>query len=381
VLRKGLPLESALARATSGLPRAEDRSLAHLIAAETLRWMRDLDALIDRATRQRLPEDAKARSALRIALVQLLRLQTPPHAAISTALPLVSGGPRRLVHGVFGTIARSGWSLPPYPSLPLPVEERWRSAWGEEMVGAASRLGARLAPLDISYPAGDPPPFEGIALAPGHVRVPRVAHVDQLPGYAHGRWWVQDVSAAMPAASLGEGLGRTALDLCAAPGGKTMQLSAAGWKVTALDLSKSRLARLSQNLARTGLEAQLVEADVMRWSPPSRAAAVLLDAPCSATGIFRRHPDVLHRASSAALSHFPERQSAMLERVSQWVEPGGALVYAVCSLEPEEGENVVARFAGGQRDFTLVEERRQLPGAFEEAGGADGFYFARFSRI
>jgi 16S rRNA (cytosine967-C5)-methyltransferase len=381
VLRKGLPLEAALDGAARDVPRSEDKALAHAIAAEALRRLPDLDALIDRATKQRLPDDAKARFALRIALVQALRLGTPPHAAIATVLPLVDGGPRRLVHGVFGTVLRQGWTLPEVPALPAPVAARWRAAWGEEALAAAGRLIAAPPPLDLSFPAGEPPAIEGESLLPGHLRLPRGTHVGDLPGFAEGRFWVQDISASLPARLLGEGEGRRVLDLCAAPGGKTMQLAAAGWRVTAVDASESRLARLSENLARTGLEAEIVAADVMAWTPPAPVDAILLDAPCSATGIFRRHPDVLHRVRPQAIAALAEGQAEMLARASAWLKPGGTLVYSVCSLEPEEGEKVADAFLAAHADFRCEESERILPGAWAAAGGADSFYLARFSRI
>ena len=380
VLRKGLPLESALDGAARDLDRPDDRAFAHAIAAEALRRLPDLDALIDRATKKRLADDAKARSALRIALVQALALDTPHHAAISTVLPLVDGGPRKLVHGVFSTVMREKWTLPEVPSLPGAVAERWRETWGDVVVAAAARLIAEPPPIDLS---GDPPRDSGgVSLMPGHLRLPRGTDVAALAGYGEGsgRWWVQDVSASIPARLLGDGDGRFALDLCAAPGGKTMQLAAAGWDVTALDISESRLARLSDNLARTGLQARLVAADVMKWSPSDRVDAILLDAPCTATGIFRRHPDVLHRVRPRAIAELAEVQKAMLLRVAGWLKPGGTLIYSVCSLERPEGEHVAAAFLDARDDYVLEEERRILPGAHEEQGGADSFFIARFTR-
>ena len=381
MLRKGLPLESTLDGATRELAKPEDRALAHAIAAETLRRLPDLDALIDRATRQRLPDDAKARFALRIALVQALVLGTPPHAAISTALPLVEGGPRRLVHGVFGTVMRGGWTLPEVPTLPAPVAARWREAWGNDVVEAAARLIAAPPPLDLTFATPEPPAgLDGVSLIPGHLRLARGTAVAGLTGYGEGQWWVQDIAASLPARLLGAGEGRSALDLCAAPGGKTMQLAAAGWKVTAVDVSQSRLARLSENLARTGLDAQLVAADVMKWQPPAPVDAILLDAPCSATGIYRRHPDVLHRVRPAAIAQLAEAQKAMLARASQWLRPGGSLVYSVCSLEPAEGEAVASDFRERIAGFEPAETRRLLPGEWLDQGGADSFFIARFVR-
>ena len=383
VLRKGLPLEAALDTATRELDRADDRGFAHAIAAEALRRLPDLDALIDSATAKRLPDDSKPRSALRLALVQALAMGTAPHAAIATILPLVDGGPRRLVHGVFGTLMRGGARLPDIPKLPEPVEQRWRNAWGDVVVDAAARLIAVPPPIDLQ---GEPPSdVEGVRLLPGHLRVERGTAVAGLTGFgegsAGGSWWVQDIAASIPARLLGAGEGRTVLDLCAAPGGKTMQLAAAGWNVIAVDVSQSRLARLSDNLARTGYSAEVVTADIMKWAPEGPVDAILLDAPCTATGIYRRHPDVLHRVRPRAILELAEVQKRMLKRTSAWLKPGGTLVYSVCSLEPEEGEQVADDFLAHGSDYRELERQRILPGAWIEAGGADSFFIAAFSRI
>lgn len=394
VLRQGLPLESALAKATRELDRPEDRGLAHAITAAALRRLPDLDALIDGATRNRLPDDAKARFVLRIALAQALLLDTPPHAAISTVLPLIDSGPKRLVHGVFGTLMRQKVRLPDLPTLPLKVAQRWDAQWGEAAVNAAARLIAAPPPLDLMGKAGVAPEPEGESLLPGHKRLPPGTEVTSLPGFAEGHWWVQDIAASLPARLIGQGPG-TALDLCAAPGGKTMQLASAGWQVTALDASESRLARLSDNLARTGLEAEVVAADLMRWTPTAPADAVLLDAPCSATGTFRRHPEVLHRVRPKAVMELSDMQSRMLARAADWVKPGGTLVYAVCSLEPQEGEQVAQAFLAARDDYALAPPKEELlPGLVPEGpgwlrlrpdtllaqGGADSFFIAKFVR-
>jgi 16S rRNA (cytosine967-C5)-methyltransferase len=301
VLRRGLALEAALDGAASGLSPS-DRGLAHAIAAEALRRLPDLDALIDSATRNRLPDDAKARFALRIALAQGLGLGTPGHAAISTVLPLVDGGPRKLVHGVFGTLMRQGVTLPDPPTLPDAVALRWHAAWGDQLIEDAERAIAAPPPLDLTL--RDParvPDLPGTSLLPGHLRLEEKGAVTMLEGYAEGEWWVQDIAASLPARLIGKGAG-SALDLCAAPGGKTLQLAAAGWEVTAVDVSESRLARLHENLERTGLTAKVIAADLLDWQPESLADAVLLDAPCSATGIFRRHPDVIHRVRPSLIA-------------------------------------------------------------------------------
>jgi 16S rRNA (cytosine967-C5)-methyltransferase len=396
VLRQGLALDAVLVRATHGIPRASDRALAHAIAAEVLRHLPDLDALIDSATAQPLPGDAKARMVLRIALVQALVLGTPQHAAIATALPLVDGGPRKLVHGVFGTLMRGEVALPDPPTLPPDLVERWRAHWGNAMAADAARAIAAPPPVDFTLKDERwAEALRGESLLPGHVRLAHPGSVVDLPGYEEGGWWVQDLAASLPARLLGIGAG-SAIDACAAPGGKTMQLAAAGWQVTAIDVSESRLARLSENLARTGLTAQVIAADALFWAPDAPADAVLLDAPCSATGIFRRHPDVLYRARPAIIAEMADLQAALLGRAAGWVRPGGALVYATCSLEPEEGEAQIKAFLAREPAFAIDPVRtdelpagvvaddrgwlRLLPGTLAAAGGCDGFFIARLRR-
>ena len=401
VLRRRDPLEVALHGASQGLTDRADRALVHAIAAEALRRLPDLDALIDGATRQRLPDDAKARMVLRIALVQALVLGTPPHAAIATALPLVDGGPRKLVHGVFGTLMRSGVTLPDVPTMLPEVAARWAAQWGDAMPDEAARAMAVRPPIDISLRDADQTVewaerLSGVSLAPGHVRLPDHESVTGLPGFDDGAWWVQDIAASIPARLLGLGEGRHVLDLCAAPGGKTMQLVAAGWQVTAIDQSAKRLARLSENLDRVGQSAKVLTADVRQWMPDAPADAVLIDAPCSATGIYRRHPDVLHRIGPRQIAELAELQASLLARAADWVKPGGALVYATCSLEKAEGEDQIARFLNDRSDWTIqapaVESLpqgmaatpegwvRTLPQTLAEAGGTDGFFIALLQR-
>ncbi|MDX3901295.1 MAG: transcription antitermination factor NusB [Sphingobium sp.] len=401
VLRRGDPLEVALHGATQGLKDRADRALVHMIAAETLRHLPDLDALIDAATAKPLPEDAKARMVLRIALVQTLALGTPAHAAIATALPLVDGGPRKLVHGVFGTVTRGAPALPEPPTLPMGVGARWAEQWGEVMPADAAAAFAARPPVDVTLrdPARTAAWAEALAgesLAAGHVRLPDHAAVIDLRGFAEGAWWVQDLAASLPARLLGAGTGRAALDLCAAPGGKTMQLAAAGWDVTAIDQSAKRLERMADNLARTGLGVATVAADLRQWTPAAPADAVLLDAPCSATGIYRRHPDVLHRIGPRQIGEQAALQSLLLARAADWVKPGGTLVYATCSLEQAEGEDQARAFLAARQDFQIAPPVagelpdgvrpsgegwvRTLPSTLAERGGVDGFFVARFVR-
>jgi len=395
VLRRGQTLDAA-GGAVRNLSAA-DHGLAVAIAGEALRRLPNLDALIDSATRKRLPDDSKARMVLRLALAQKVGLGTPEHALVATALPLVDGGPRRLVHGVLGTLLRRG--LPPLdaPSLPDEVEHRWREAWSDEPVDAARRQISKRPALDLTF-ADDAEAqdyaakHEGISLASNHVRLPS-SSVSELAGFQEGRWWVQDIAASLPARLIPD-TAKDVLDLCAAPGGKTMQLAAAGHRVTAVDASGSRLARLRENLDRTHLAADLVEADALSWKPKQQFDAILLDAPCSATGTFRRHPEVLYRARPRIIAENAELQASLLDRASQWLKPGGTLVYSVCSLEPQEGEDVVHAFLAKHSDFHLAPPEslpsfllpssedwvRILPGLLEAEGGLDGFFIARLVR-
>ena len=395
VLRRGRTLDAA-AQTVRGLSGA-DKALALAVAGEALRRLPDLDALIDSATRQRLPDDSKARMVLRLALAQKIGLGTPEHALVATALPLVDGGPRRLVHGVLGTLLRRGVSANEVPHLPADVEERWRAAWGEQVVEAARRQIARRPPLDLTF-AEDAEAqayaseHDGTSLAPNHVRL-QSSSVADLPGYETGRWWVQDLAASLPARLIPHGADDV-LDLCAAPGGKTMQLAAAGHRVTAVDSSESRLGRLAENLARTRLNAELIQADALSWAPERSFHAILLDAPCSATGTFRRHPEVLYRARPPIVAGNADLQARLLARASQWLNHGGSLVYSVCSLEPQEGEAVVEAFLSARRDFALGAPAelpefarptdggwvRILPGTLDAEGGVDGFFIARLVR-
>ncbi len=395
VLRRGETLEQAAPQAVRDVRDANDQALARAIVGETLRWLIDFDALIDSATKTPLPDDAKARSVLRLMLAQALRLETPPHAVIATGLPLLSGGPRRLAHGVFSTLMKRETKLPNAPSLP----ERFTGRFAERFAGMASGL---VEPPEVDLhvkQAGDTAQWQaklgGVRLAPAHVRIPRGTPIEKLEGYQEGAWWVQDLAAQLPTHLLGAGDGRHALDLCAAPGGKTMALAAAGWTVTALDMSKRRLGVLKDNLKRTGLKASPVRADALKWEPKHQFDAILLDAPCTATGTCRRHPDVLHRIGPRQIGEMAEIQRALVERAVGWLKPGGSLIYAVCSLEAEEGEEQAAwideTFDLAPAPITAADLPAGLapsaqgwlrthPGLLREEGGLDGFFVSRWTR-
>lgn len=395
VLRRGETLEQAETAALGDVHKAPDRALARAIAGETLRWLTDLDALIDSATKQVLPGDAKVRIVLRLMLAQALRLETPPHAVIATGLPLLAGGPRRLAHGVFSALVKPGVGvLPAVPTLPERVAARWGAAKAAAIApGLVFPPELDLALRDVAETEARAVRMGGVSLAPGHVRLPRGAQVETIADYKAGDWWVQDLAASLPARLLGPGEGKQVLDLCAAPGGKTMQLVAAGWKVTALDSSKRRLELLKDNLKRTGLKASPVRADALTWESKHRFDAILIDAPCSASGTCRRHPDVLHRIGKGQIAETVELQRALLAKAAEWLNPGGVLVYAVCSLEIEEGEEQAA-WANATLGLTPVpvtaEELpaglaptsegwlRTHPGMLAEQGGLDGFFAARW---
>ena len=319
-----------------------------------------------------------------------LRLDTPPHAVIATALPLLSGGPRRLAHGVLSTLVKREATLPDQPSLPDEV----RARWGDQADQIAAGLVAP-PPLDLSLRDASQTQHWALQMAadsyaPAHLRLPRGESIEKIEGFREGQWWVQDLAASIPARLLGAGDGRHALDLCAAPGSKTLQLAASGWKVTALDLSKRRLDLLKENLKRTGLAASPVRADALVWEPRHSFDAILLDAPCTATGTCRRHPDVLHRIGSRQIAEMAELQAALLARAVDWLKPGGVLVYATCSLEPEEGEEQARQFTALTPMPIRADELpaglaptqegwlRTHPGMLADQGGLDGFFVARW---
>ena len=389
VFRRGETLDVAEGSALRGLDNQADRALARALAGEVMRWLTDLDELIDSVMKKPLAPDARPRMVLRLMLAGWLRLETPPHAVVATGLGLLAGGPRRLAHGVFSTLSKREVSLPDVPNLPDAVLMRW----GERAEEIAKGL-ALPPPLDLTL--RDPEQTEeltqkldGISLMPGHIRLPRGRAVEQLEGFADGAFWVQDLAASMPARLLGKGNGKRVLDLCAAPGGKTLQLAAAGWQVTSLDVSKKRLERLRENLTRTGLSADIIVADALEWAPEEPFDAILLDAPCTATGTCRRHPDVLHRIGNGHVMQMAEMQSALLDRAKGWLAQGGRLVFATCSLEEEEGEQQAEHIDLALDPVTQDELPsaispsaegwlRTNPGMLAEAGGLDGFFIARW---
>jgi 16S rRNA (cytosine967-C5)-methyltransferase len=394
VLERRRPLEEAL-DALPGRDAARDRAAAHRIAAAVLRRMGTLDAVLEPYLRREPPPEV--RRALRIGAAELLLLGTAPHAAVSSAVGLVPRPFAGLVNAVLRRVTAGGVGAAlegldaERLDTPSWLWTAWHGAYGPAGVRAIAASHRAEAPLDLTLVPGAEPPEGGEVLPTGTVRFPPGTRVTELPGFAEGRFWVQDAAAALPAKLLAVRPGERVADLCAAPGGKTAQLAAAGAQVTAVERDPKRAARLRENLARLRLDAEVVEADAAAWSPGERFDAVLLDAPCTATGTIRRHPDVPHLKRPRDVPSAVEAQRRLLAAAAKLLKPGGRLVYAVCSLQPEEGEAQLAAVAGlglaldPVRDgeaptgmATAAGAMRTRPDFWAEQGGMDGFFVARF---
>ena len=429
VLLRGRPLDQALAEhAAFARLSSRDRAFVRLLTATTLRRLGQIDDALGRLLDKPLKRDlASLRNLLRLGAAQLMFLQTPPHAAVSTALDLAQreklGGFKGLLNAVLRRLGREGDEILKTQdaerlNLPDWLWRSWEAAYGAETARAIAVATLKEPPLDLT-PRGDPADWvealDAALLPNGSLRLASgYGDVRRLPGYAEGAWWVQDAAAALPARLLEPLEGRSAIDLCAAPGGKTAQLAAAGARVTAVDLSEARLALVTENLQRLGLAAETVAADARAWQPEERADALLLDAPCSATGTLRRHPDIAWLKTAEDVATLADTQDALLRAALEMVKPGGLLVYAVCSLQPEEGPERIeallaegrveripvqpeellsasaadaaaggssACFSGGLdllRDWlTPAGDLRTLPSHLAGAGGLDGFYACR----
>lgn len=393
----------------------KDRALIRAIVATVLRRKGQIDdalsALID------TPLPAKARRVthiLSVAAAQILFMDVPDHAAVSLAVTTAAGDVRarpwkKLVNGVLRNLIRRRDDIlagqdAARLNAPDWLWRRWCAAYGEAATRRIAEMHLVEPTLDLTV-RDDPERWAetlGATLLPtGSLRLVAKGRVESLDGYAEGAWWVQDAAAALPARLLGDVAGRRVADLCAAPGGKTAQLAAAGADVTAVDIAANRVDRLRANLVRLGLSAEIVTADLLDWSPPRPFDAILLDAPCTATGTIRRHPDIPLRKRPGDIAAIADTQIALLRRAVGWLAPGGTLVYCTCSLEPEEGEDVVekvlaatdtvARYPvdeaeiGGLREpITAAGDLRTLPfhlaGATPRLAGLDGFYAARLRR-
>ncbi len=406
VLEKHRPLDETLAaepRLARLAPR--DRAFARLLVATVLRRRGQLDALIDARLAKPLPEQARAvYQILRLGAAQVLFLKTPPHAAVDMAVRQCRDHPRfrGLVNAVLRRLDEAGEAAlgPVTQNCPDWLLARWRRRFGEADTAAIVTALMADPSLDLSLKAeiGTWAERLGATVLPtGGLRLTTGGIVEDLPGYDDGAWWVQDAAASLPARLLGPLQGRRVLDLCAAPGGKTLQLAAAGADVLALDRSASRLKRLEANLARTGLTATTLAADLTGWQPDAPAELILLDAPCAATGTIRRHPDIWHLKSADDITRLAALQARLLARAAGFLAPGGSLVYCVCSLEPEEGADLVdqvlpttpglarlpiraAEVPGLESALTAAGDLVTHPALWPESGGLDGFQIIRLTR-
>lgn len=408
----GKPLSQALANATAGLA-APERGLARAAVMSACKnWWRvgrTLNAYLDRP-----PKHRQVLALLHLGAAELLSLNTPDHAAVNSYVSLTRrtrtlATYKNLVNAILRRIIREREAIEATPcvlALPDWLRESWEQAYGAESCRkmAESMLtepGLDLCLRDEAIAGPILAEREGFVPAPGMLRLADPAGLQELPGYHQGRWWVQDLSAQLPARLFGDPAGRQIADFCAAPGGKTMQLAAAGAEVTAYDISERRLRRLQDNLARTGLKARVEVRDLAENPPEETFDAILLDAPCSATGTLRRNPDVMLHRSPEDVESLVALQQRLLQAAVTSLKPGGILVYSVCSLEPAEGEDQIAwaleHLQGLRLDPIVAEELPLLPDGRTKQGtlrilphmlshenprlsGVDGFFAARLRR-
>ncbi|WP_025976493.1 RsmB/NOP family class I SAM-dependent RNA methyltransferase [Brevundimonas naejangsanensis] len=406
-LEKRTGLDEALSQSPARDLPPQDRAFARAVAMAALRRLGEIDQILERRLQKAPP--LAVMTILRIALAQTLVLETPAFAAVSTAVKLAERDPKtrpykNLVNAVLRGVGRDGPGLTTAESnLPDWLAQRWKATYGQaSLIGLALATREEPATDLTAKPGVDPAELaasvEGEVLPGGTVRTGKRGDVASWPGFEAGDWWVQDAAAAVPARLLAVKPGETALDLCAAPGGKTLQLAAAGAEVVALDRSEARLKRLRQNFERMNLTAEVVAVPAEDWEDERTFDAVLLDAPCTATGTYRRNPEVLRATRPADVAKLADVQHRLLDAAAAKVKPGGRLVYCVCSLEREEGETQVIAFLRrnpafrtvaavpaevGAPDEALTPEGwlRILPSQWAEKGGLDGFFAAKLERI
>ncbi len=419
VIGERRPLDEEL-RETGGHPElfaleARDRALVRAILGTALRRRGQIAAILDRLLERPVPEKTGlVLDILHVAAAQILFMEIPDRAAVAIAVTIADrDGRTRRYKGLINAVLRRmtaereellAANAAPWRNVPVWLFAAWQKAYGEETALAIAAMHLHEPNLDLAVKDGADGWAErlgGRVIAGNTVRLVRPGgRVEALEGYNEGAWWVQDAAASLPARLLGDVAGKRVADLCAAPGGKTAQLCAGGARVTAIDISARRLERLSENLARLGFEADVVSADLAQYTPDAPFDAILLDAPCSATGTIRRHPDVAWNRRPGDVATLAEQQFALLERAADWLSPAGTLVYCTCSLEPGEGEDVITRFLAARPEFRIsaltpeevgIEgvvtprgELRTLPVSLPldplASGGLDGFYAARLVR-
>lgn len=363
-----------------------DRALARAILVTSLRHLPRLEAAISAMLDSPLPEGARAlHHVLVVAAAQILHLDVPSHAVVDVAVEQANRDPRnrrfaKLVNAVLRRLAREKEAILEQTASVSPVPEwffeRLADAYGIE--AAREMAEAQLVPPTIDLTVKSDPEawverLQGRLLPTGSVRLPAFeGAVSSLPGYEDGEWWVQDAAASIPAKLFGDIRGKRIADLCAAPGGKTAQLAAAGAEVIAVELSANRLARLKENFTRLGLSAHLVQEDLFQFAPDELLDGVLLDAPCSSTGTTRRHPDVLWTKGPGDIAKLAALQAKMLRHAVKLVKPGGLIVFSNCSLDPLEGEQLVANLLAEDKGLKRVPvDPKDWPG-LEEAVSAVG---------
>lgn len=392
-----------------------DRAFARLVATTVLRRHGELKAVIGKFLEKPLPErQGRLEEILLSATAQLLILKTPPHAAISLAVDQCHADRSaqrfdKLVNAVLRRVSDQGQNIlqsldGTELNVPSWLFARWRQTYGETAARKIAGASLREAPLDLTVKSDLETwaaKIGGVLLSTGSVRVAAAGRVEELPGYSDGAWWVQDAAAALPARLLTGIQDKRVTDLCAAPGGKTAQLVAAGARVTAVDKSPGRLQRLTTNMARLGFNVETAVADAADFAPKVLFDAVLIDAPCTATGTIRRHPDILHLKRPEDVAALAQVQARILQNAATLLAPGGTLVYCTCSLEAEEGQDQIAQFlarnpafvrkavlpeeAAGQSAWITAEgDLQTLPHFLDDRPegqqGLDGFYAARLVR-
>jgi len=406
-LDKGKPLDSAWASDRHFAAMSpSDRAFSQLLVKTVLRRLGQIDALIEQFLERPLGNKAaRITHILRLGIVQLIWLETPHHAAVHSSVEMTKQIKMEkfagLINAVLKRVIKEGAEITAKQDTALLnspnwLFDSWLKAYGKAKAHEIANMHMQDPPLDItvkSSPELWAQELGGTLMPTGSIRINEAKNITHLKGFTEGNWWVQDMAASIPAKLLGEVKGLRVIDFCAAPGGKTAQLAAAGARVTAVEISKERLSLLKTNLHRLKLQADYVATDALKWKPDFMPDAILLDAPCSATGTLRRHPDVAWHRQESDIARLAETQNKLLNHALDMLKHGGKLVYAVCSLQPEEGEEQIKKILAERKDIKLEPvdpaliggmkecitrrgEVRTLPCYNAENGGMDGFFAA-----